>query len=48
MVVRIDVAAKRIVWAYSHYGRAGSADGYLHTPDDAGGLLGRSGLWLKQ
>lgn len=35
VVVRIDVATKRIVWVYGHNGMAGSADGYLRTPDDA-------------
>jgi outer membrane protein assembly factor BamB len=34
-VVRIDLATKRVVWSYGHYGRMGSAAGYLHTPDDA-------------
>jgi outer membrane protein assembly factor BamB len=35
VVVRIDIASRRIVWEYGHYGRAGSGAGYLHTPDDA-------------
>jgi outer membrane protein assembly factor BamB len=35
VVDRIDIATGRIVWQYGHYGRAGSAAGYLHTPDDA-------------
>ncbi len=35
VLVRIDIATERIVWEYGHYGRAGSAAGYLNTPDDA-------------
>ena len=35
VVVRIDVATRRIVWEYGHYDRAGSAPGYLNWPDDA-------------
>jgi outer membrane protein assembly factor BamB len=35
VVVRIDIATRRIVWEYGHFGVAGSAPGYLHTPDDA-------------
>jgi hypothetical protein len=35
VLVRIDIATERIVWQYGHYGRAGSAPGYLNTPDDA-------------
>jgi hypothetical protein len=35
VLVRIDIATERIVWEYGHYGRAGSATGYLNTPDDA-------------
>jgi outer membrane protein assembly factor BamB len=35
VVVRIDIASRRVVWEYGHYGRAGSGAGYLHTPDDA-------------
>ena len=35
VLVRIDVATERIVWEYGHYGHAGSAAGYLNTPDDA-------------
>lgn len=31
----IDIAKKKIVWSYGHAGVAGSAPGYLHTPDDA-------------
>lgn len=34
-IVRIDIATKRVIWSYGHYGRLGSARGYLHTPDDA-------------
>lgn len=40
VVDRIDVATRRVVWQYGHYGRAGSAPGYLHTPDDAYPLAG--------
>ncbi len=35
LVVRIDVASRKIVWEYGHYFRAGSGAGYLDTPDDA-------------
>ncbi len=35
VLVRIDIATERIVWEYGHYGRSGSAAGYLNTPDDA-------------
>jgi outer membrane protein assembly factor BamB len=35
VVDRIDIRTRRVVWQYGHYGRAGSAAGYLHTPDDA-------------
>jgi outer membrane protein assembly factor BamB len=38
VVVRIDIATRRVVWEYGHYGRAGSLPGYLNTPDDAYGL----------
>ncbi len=31
----INFAHKKIVWTYGHPGVAGSAPGYLHTPDDA-------------
>ena len=31
----IDIATKKIVWSYGHPGVAGSAKGYLNTPDDA-------------
>lgn len=31
----IDIATKKIVWTYGHAGVAGSAPGYLNTPDDA-------------
>jgi len=34
-IVRIDVATRRVVWTYGHYGHMGSTAGYLHTPDDA-------------
>lgn len=35
VLVRIDIATERIIWEYGHYGRPGSAAGYLNTPDDA-------------
>jgi outer membrane protein assembly factor BamB len=34
-IVRIDLATKRVVWSYGHYGQMGSGAGFLHTPDDA-------------
>ncbi len=35
VIDQIDIATDRLVWQYGHYARAGSAPGYLHTPDDA-------------
>lgn len=35
IMVRIDIASRRIVWEYGHYGRAGAGAGYLNRPDDA-------------
>jgi hypothetical protein len=35
VIDRIDIVSRRVVWQYGHYNRAGSAAGYLHTPDDA-------------
>ena len=35
VVVRIDIATRKVIWEYGHYGRPGSAPGYLNTPDDA-------------
>jgi outer membrane protein assembly factor BamB len=35
VIDRIDIATGKVVWQYGHYGRAGSAKGYLHNPDDA-------------
>ena len=35
VLVRIDIASRRITWQYGHYNRAGAAVGYLNTPDDA-------------
>ena len=35
VIVRIDVATRRVVWEYGRYRVAGSARGELHTPDDA-------------
>jgi len=34
IVVRIDIATRRIAWEYGHYDVLGSAPGYLNTPDD--------------
>ncbi len=35
VIDRIDIVSRKVIWQYGHYGRAGSAPGYLHTPDDA-------------
>ena len=35
VIDRIDIATRRVIWQYGHYGQAGSAAGRLHTPDDA-------------
>jgi outer membrane protein assembly factor BamB len=35
IIVRIDIATRRITWQYGHYGRTGAAAGFLNTPDDA-------------
>ena len=35
VLVRIDIATRRITWQYGHYNRTGSAAGFLNTPDDA-------------
>jgi outer membrane protein assembly factor BamB len=35
VIVRIDIATRKIVWEYGSYDRAGSGPGQLHTPDDA-------------
>jgi sugar lactone lactonase YvrE len=35
IIYRIDIATKKIIWSYGHYRSAGSAKGYLNTPDDA-------------
>ncbi|HMA47176.1 MAG TPA: PQQ-binding-like beta-propeller repeat protein, partial [Frankiaceae bacterium] len=35
VIDRIDVATRRIVWQYGHYGTPGRGAGYLNTPDDA-------------
>lgn len=35
VIDRIDIVTRRVIWQYGHYGHAGSAPGYLHTPDDA-------------
>ncbi|EQD80371.1 kelch repeat-containing protein, partial [mine drainage metagenome] len=34
-VAIINMAKAKIVWTYGHFNVAGSAPGYLHTPDDA-------------
>lgn len=35
VIVRIDMASRKVTWEYGHYGVRGSAPGYLNTPDDA-------------
>jgi hypothetical protein len=35
VIDRIDIVTRKVIWQYGHYGRAGAARGYLHTPDDA-------------
>jgi outer membrane protein assembly factor BamB len=35
IIYRIDIATRKIIWSYGHYRSAGSAKGYLNTPDDA-------------
>jgi hypothetical protein len=35
VLARVDIRSRRIVWSYGHDRVAGSAPGYLHTPDDA-------------
>jgi outer membrane protein assembly factor BamB len=35
LVVRIDIATRRIVWEYGRYNVAGRGNSELHTPDDA-------------
>ncbi len=35
VIDRIDIATRKVIWQYGHYGRTGSAIGYLHNPDDA-------------
>ncbi|MFZ5852988.1 MAG: PQQ-binding-like beta-propeller repeat protein [Chloroflexota bacterium] len=35
VIDRIDIASRKLVWQYGHYGVAGSGKGSLHTPDDA-------------
>lgn len=35
IIVRIDIATRRIVWQYGRYDVAGHGPGELHTPDDA-------------
>src|SRR5438132_1796100 len=35
VIVRIDIATRKVIWQYGHFDRAGSGRGQLHTPDDA-------------
>ncbi len=35
VIVRIDVATRKIVWEYGRFGHAGAGPGELNTPDDA-------------
>jgi hypothetical protein len=35
VVVRIDIASRRVIWEYGHYRVTGAAAGYLNRPDDA-------------
>jgi outer membrane protein assembly factor BamB len=35
VIDRIDIATRKIIWQYGHYGQRGSRIGYLHNPDDA-------------
>jgi outer membrane protein assembly factor BamB len=35
VVVRIDIATRRVIWEYGRYDVAGHGPGELHTPDDA-------------
>ncbi len=35
VIYRIDIATDRVIWSYGHLGQAGSAPGYLDTPDDS-------------
>ncbi len=35
VIDRIDIVTRRVIWQYGHYDQAGSAPGYLDTPDDA-------------
>jgi outer membrane protein assembly factor BamB len=35
VIDRIDIATRKIVWQYGHYGTPGRGPGYLNTPDDA-------------
>ena len=35
VIDRIDIATGKVIWQYGHYGSPGSANGYLHNPDDA-------------
>ena len=34
-VAILNMATRKIVWTYGHFGVSGTAPGYLHTPDDA-------------
>lgn len=35
VIAIIDIRTKKVIWTYGHPGVAGSAPGYLNTPDDA-------------
>ena len=35
VIVRIDIATRRVIWEYGHFNVVGSRPGFLHTPDDA-------------
>ena len=35
VIYRIDIATRRVIWQYGHFGVPGSGVGYLHNPDDA-------------
>ena len=35
IIYRIDIVTRKVIWSYGHYRSAGSAKGYLNTPDDA-------------
>jgi outer membrane protein assembly factor BamB len=35
VIDRIDIATRKVIWQYGHYGQMGSGIGSLHNPDDA-------------